>query len=226
MPHTALMSTAASLYHRHRFPSEIISHSVWLYFRFSLLNELPRCRRNVSNARHLPSAMRLSENGVSSSVRLTPTDCVTGHLVLATDGISTKCSSKSTDDSITFGCSGSRWRVLDIRVQTKRDKTAAKKFFRKLLKGLRYLPRMIVTDKLMSYNAARTEVGPSVEHAHQKYQNNRAENSHQPTRLREKAMRGFKSSGHAQRFSRPSESLPHTSGWGDICTALALTEQG
>ena len=125
-----------------------------------------------------------------------------------------------------LACSGSGWRVLDIRVQTKRDKTAAKKFFRKLLKGLRYLPRMIVTDKLMSYNAARTEVGPSVEHAHQKYQNNRAENSHQPTRLREKAMRGFKSSGHAQRFSRPSESLRHTSGWGDICTALALTEQG
>jgi len=59
---------------------------------------------------------------------------------------------------------------------------------------------MIVTDKLKSYGAARNEVMPSVEHVPQKYQNNRAENSHQPTRLREKAMRGFKSSGHAQRF--------------------------
>ncbi len=88
--------------------------------------------------------------------------------------------------------------VLDILVQTKRDKRAAKKFFRALLKGLRYIPRVIVTDKLRSYNAARTEVMPRVEQ--QKYQNNRAENSHQPTRLREKVMRGFKSSGHAQRF--------------------------
>ena len=90
--------------------------------------------------------------------------------------------------------------VLDILVQTKRDKTATKKFFRKLLKGLRYIPRVIVTDKLRSYSAARTEFMPSVEHVQQKYQNNRAENSHQPTRLREKVMRGFKSSGHAQRF--------------------------
>ena len=90
--------------------------------------------------------------------------------------------------------------VLDILVQSRRDKKAAKKFFRKLLKGLRYVPRLIVTDKLRSYSAARAEVMPSVEHVQQKCQNNRAENSHQPTRLREKVMRGFKSSGHAQRF--------------------------
>ena len=90
--------------------------------------------------------------------------------------------------------------VLDILVQSRRDKKAAKKFFRKLLKGLRYVPAVIVTDKLRSYNAARTEVMPSVEHVEQKYQDNRAENSHQPTRLREKVMRGFKSAGHAQRF--------------------------
>ena len=90
--------------------------------------------------------------------------------------------------------------VLDILVQSRRDKKAAKKFFRKLLKGLRYVPRIIITDKLKSYSAAKAEVMPSVEHLQQKYQNNRAENSHQPTRLREKVMRRFKSSGHAQRF--------------------------
>jgi putative transposase len=90
--------------------------------------------------------------------------------------------------------------VLDILVQSRRDKKAAKKFFRKLLKGLRYVPRVIVTDKLKSYSAARAEVMPSVEHLQQKYQNNRAENSHQPTRLRERVMRRFKSAGHAQRF--------------------------
>src|SRR3981189_1529844 len=90
--------------------------------------------------------------------------------------------------------------VLDIFVQTSRDKKAAKKFFRKLLKGLRYVPRMIITDKLRSYGAAKAEVMPSVEHLQQKYQNNRAENSHQPTRFRERVMRRFKSAGHAQRF--------------------------
>ena len=87
-----------------------------------------------------------------------------------------------------------------ISSQSRRDKRAAKKFFRKLLKGLRYVPSVIITDKLKSYSAARTEVMPSVEHLQQKYQNNRAENSHQPTRLRERVMRRFKSAGHAQRF--------------------------
>ena len=76
--------------------------------------------------------------------------------------------------------------VLDILVQSHRDKKAAKKFFRKLLKTLRYIPRALITDKLRSYSAAKAEVLPSVEHLEQKYQNNRAENSHQPTRLRER----------------------------------------
>jgi len=90
--------------------------------------------------------------------------------------------------------------VLDILIQSHRNKKAAKKFFRKLLKGLRYVPRIIITDKLKSYSAAKGEVIPSVEHCQDKWQNNRAENSHQPTRLRERVMRRFKSPGHAQRF--------------------------
>ena len=90
--------------------------------------------------------------------------------------------------------------VLDVLVQSKRDKKAAKKFFRKLLKGLLYVPSVVITDKLRSYNAAKESVLPSAEHQQQKYGNNRAENSHQPTRLRERAMRRFKSPGHAQRF--------------------------
>ena len=90
--------------------------------------------------------------------------------------------------------------MLDILVQSRRDKKAAKKFFRKLLKGLRYVPRVLITDKLRSYGAAKAEVLPSVEHCQDKGQNNRAENSHQPTWLRERVMRRFKSAGHAQRF--------------------------
>jgi putative transposase len=90
--------------------------------------------------------------------------------------------------------------VLDLLVQNKRDKKAAMKFFRKLLKTLRYVPRMIITDRLRSYSAAKAEALPGVEHLQQKHQNNRAENSHQPTRLRERVMRRFKSAGQAQRF--------------------------
>ncbi len=90
--------------------------------------------------------------------------------------------------------------VLDILVQRRRNKAAAKKFFRKLLKGCQYVPRVLITDKLASYGAAKREVMPSVEHRQHKGLNNRAENSHQPTRERERRMRRFKSPGHAQRF--------------------------
>jgi len=69
--------------------------------------------------------------------------------------------------------------VLDILVQSRRDKKAAKRFFRKLLKTLRYVPRLVITDKLRSYNAAIAEVLPGVEHCQDKWQNNRAENLHQ-----------------------------------------------
>ncbi len=90
--------------------------------------------------------------------------------------------------------------VLDILVQSRRNKGAAKKFFRKLLKGCQYVPRVIITDKLASYGTAKREMLPSVEHRQHRRLNNRAENSHQPTRQRERAMRRFKSAGHAQRF--------------------------
>jgi putative transposase len=90
--------------------------------------------------------------------------------------------------------------VLDILVQSRRNKRAAKKFFRKLLKVLQYVPRVIVTDKLRSYAAAKAEILPSVQHEQHAGFNNRAENSHQPTRERERRMRGFKSPGQAQRF--------------------------
>jgi putative transposase len=89
--------------------------------------------------------------------------------------------------------------LLDILVQKRRDKQAAKKFFRKLLKGLMYVPRVIVTDQLKSYGAAKRELLPGVEHRQHRYLNNRAENSHQPTRQRDRRMQRFKSPGHAQR---------------------------
>jgi putative transposase len=89
--------------------------------------------------------------------------------------------------------------VLDILVQRRRDKRAAKKFFRKLLKGLRSVPRVVITDKLKSYGAAMREILPGVEHRQHRYLTNRAENSHQPTRQRERRRQGVKSAGHAPR---------------------------
>jgi putative transposase len=93
-----------------------------------------------------------------------------------------------------------RGAVLDVLVQSRRDKAAAKRLMRKLLKR-HGRPRVIVTDKLRSYGAANNELGLNVEHRQHKGLNNRAENSHQPTRVREKVMRRFKSARQLQRFT-------------------------
>jgi putative transposase len=85
-------------------------------------------------------------------------------------------------------------------VTSHRDAKAATRFFRKLLKKLTYAPRVLVTDKLRSYGVAHRRLTPGVEHRRSKYLNNRAEVSHQPTRQRERAMKGFRSPGAAQRY--------------------------
>ena len=89
---------------------------------------------------------------------------------------------------------------LDLLVQRRRHKAAAKTCFPKLLKGCQYVPRVIITDQLKRYGAATREILPSVEHRQHRSLNNRAEHSHQPTRQRERRMQGFKSSGQAPRF--------------------------
>ena len=196
--HTALMSTSASLYHRHRFPAEIISHCVWLYFRFALsfrdVEEMLAMRGVVLTYETVREwCLKFGQSYANNLRRRSPRPGDTWHL-----------------DEVLLKINGRihyLWRaidqdgdVLDILVQSNRDKKAAKNFFRKLLKGLHYVLSLIVTDKLRSYGAAKAAVLPSVEHWHEKHQNNRAENSHQPTRLRERVMRRFKSPGHAQRF--------------------------
>ena len=90
--------------------------------------------------------------------------------------------------------------MLDILVQNRRDKAAARRFFRRLLKTAGAVARVVVTDRLRSYGAAHREVMPSVEHRSHKGLNNRVENSHQPTRQRERAMKDFRGTGAAQRF--------------------------
>jgi putative transposase len=90
--------------------------------------------------------------------------------------------------------------VLDILIQAPRDAQAAKRFFKRLLTSLQYEPRVIVTDKLRSYGVAQHQMLPGVEHRQSRYLNNRAENSHRPTRRRERQMQRFKSPRQAQDF--------------------------
>ena len=89
---------------------------------------------------------------------------------------------------------------LDVLIQKRKDKKAAMRLFRKLLKGQGNSPRQIVTDRLGSYAAAKDELIPGIEHTVRRYENNRCEVSHQPTRQKERQMRRFKSQGQAQRF--------------------------
>ncbi len=185
-------------YAGYRFPPEVIGHAVWLYFRFA------RSYRDVEEL--------LAERGVVLTDETVRQWC-------------RKCGQASANalrrrrprpgdqwhlDEVFIRISGVthyRWRavdqegnVLDILVQSRRDKVAATRFLRKVLKGLASVPRVLITDKRASYGAAKREVLPSVEHRQHKRLNNRAENSHQPTRERERRMRRCKSPGHAQRF--------------------------
>jgi putative transposase len=187
-----------NLYKRHRFPAEIISHCVWLYFRFCL---------SYQDVEKL-----MAERGVLLTYEAVRYWCRKFGQAYANQlrRRRPRPGDKWHLDEVFLTIRGERhylWRavdqdghILDILVQRRRDKRAAKKFFRKLLKGLRYVPRVMVTDKLQSYGAARREMLPGVEHRQHRYLNNRAENSHQPTRQRERRMGRFKSPRHAQRF--------------------------
>jgi putative transposase len=191
-------SSIANLYKRHRFPAEIISHCVWLYFRFCLsyrdVEELMSERGVVLTYEAVRYWCRkFGQRYAHQLRRRRPRPGDKWHLdeMLLTINKEHHYLWRAVDQ---------HGHVLDILVQRRRDTHAAKKFFRKLLKGLTYVPRVIITDKLRSYGAAKREILPGVEHRQHRYLNNRAENSHQPTRQRERRMQGFKSPGHAQRF--------------------------
>ncbi len=193
-----MTTSAVPSYAGYRFPAEVISHAVWLYFRFPLslrmVDELLAARGIiVSHETVCQWARKFSQVFANQIRRRLPTAGDKWHL-----------------DEVVITISGVKhwlWRavdqtgtVLDILVQSRRDTRAAKRLLRKLLKRQCRPPRVMITDKLASYGAARREVMPSVEHRKHKGLNNRAENSHQPTRRRERQMKGFKSAGQAQRF--------------------------
>ena len=192
------MDRTPDLYRCHRFPGEIISHAVWLYHTFSLSFrdvELLLAERGVIVSYESVRRWCLKFGGgfARGLRRRRPRPGDTWHL-----------------DEVFSRINGERhylWRavdqhgvVLDILVQDRRNATAAKRFFKRLLAGLRYRPRRIITDGLRSYSVAQRDILPGVRHRTSRYLNNRAENSHRPTRRRERQMQRFKSPEQAQRF--------------------------
>jgi putative transposase len=177
---------------------EIISHCVWLYHRFPLslrdVQEVMAERGVIVSYESIHQWCRKFGQSFANRLRRRrPCPGDKWHL----DEVFIKINGKT---HYLWRAVDQHGTVLDILVTSRRDAKAATRFLRKLLKGLEYVPRVLVTDKLASYGVARRRVMPGVEHRRSKYLNNRAENSHQPTRQRERAMKKFRSPGGAQRF--------------------------
>src|SRR5919107_5158278 len=185
-------------YARHQFPAEIIRHATWLYLRFTL------SYRDVEEL--------LAERGIEATYesirrwvikfgpvfarnlrRLRPRPSNTWHL----DEMAVRIGGKRM---WLWRAVDSEGEVLDLLVQPRRDTMAALKLMRKLLRKQGFGPDELVTDTLGSYGAARRELGLNARHEQGLRKNNRAENSHQPVRRRERKQQRFKSAGSAQRF--------------------------
>ena len=185
-------------YKRHRFPPAIISYAVWLYFRFNLSH------RDIEDL--------LAQRGIIVSYESIRLGCIKFGRIYTR-----RLKRRHTGYGDTFyidevfvkinGKQHYLWRavdqdgeVIDVFLQSCRDGSAAKRFFKRLLRRQGGAPRQIVTDKLRSYGVAQRDLIPETIHNTARYANNRAELSHQPTRVRERGMRRFKSAAQAQRF--------------------------
>lgn len=192
------MNSSSVSYKRHRFPPQIITHAVWLYVRFNL------SLREVEEM--------LLQRGVDASYETIRRWVIKFGPMIARN--LRRRQRRSGDvwhlDEVVVKISGRKywlWRavdqhgvVLDELLQSKRDKQAAKRLLRNLLKRLGFIPKRIITDKLRSYGAAKWEIAPGLDHWSHKGLNNRAENSHLSFRKRERAMLGYRSPGGLQRF--------------------------
>jgi putative transposase len=189
------------LYKRYRFPGVVISHAVWLYYRFLLscrdVEELLAERRIPVSYETIRRWCRKFGQGFADGLRRRrPRLGDRWHV----DRVQLKFN----------GCKHWLWRavdqkgmVLDILVQARRNPEAAEAFLRRLVEGQGYQPRVMITDKLASYPPAVRRVLPGVEHRRHKGLNNRVEYSHRPTRRRERVLQRFKSPDHAQQFLAP-----------------------
>jgi transposase-like protein len=183
---------------RHQFPPAIIRHTVWLYLRFTL------SYRDVEDL--------LAERGLDVSYESVRRWVLKFGPLFARElrRRRHRPTSQWHLDEMAVLIGGKRfwlWRavddegeVLDLLVQRRRDKNAAVKLMRRLLKKQGFAPHVLVRDKLRSYGAAKAALGLSARHEQELRKNNRAENSHQPVRRRERKMQRFKSPGSAQRF--------------------------
>jgi putative transposase len=185
-------------YKRHRFPPDIISYAVWLYYRFNLSH------RDIEDL--------LAERGITVSRESIRLWCIKFGALYARR-LKRKHQGYGDTfyiDEVFVKINGKQyylWRavdqdgeVVDVYLQAKRDGAAAKRFFKRLLRNHGGEPRKIVTDKLRSYGVAHRELIPEAIHDTSQYANNRAEQSHEATRVRERGMRRFKSVRQAQRF--------------------------
>ncbi len=191
---------SAPSYKRHRFPPEIIAHTVWRYRRFARsyrdVEELLAERGMILTDEPVRQWCRTFGQGDANALRRRrPQPGDQWHRAAVFMRIN--------------GATHSLWRavdqdghVLDMLVQSRRDEAAAVQFLRKLLQGLAYVPRVLITDTLARYGAARRAVPPGVAHRRHTGVNNRAEHSHQPTRERERRLRRCRSPGQAQRYPR------------------------
>jgi putative transposase len=194
-------------YKHHRFPSDILSHGVWLSSRFLLSErDVPEllCERGIAVTHEAirPWGRKFGQAYATQRKRRRPRTGDTWHL-----------------DEVWLTMHGKRhdlWRavdqddhVLDTLMQSRRSKQAAKKFLRTLLTGLPYVPRVRITEKRKSDGAAQRERLPGVEHRQSRSLNNHCEHSHRPTRQREERMQGLKSVGHAPRFVSAYGPIPH-----------------
>ena len=185
-------------YKRHRFPPDIISYTVWLYYRFNLSH------RDIEDL--------LAERGITVSYETIRQWCIKFGAIY-TRRLKRKHRGYGDTfyiDEVFVRINGKQhylWRavdqdgeVVDVYLQAKRVGATAKRFFKRLLRNSGGEPRKIVTDKLASYGVAHREVMPECIHVNDQYANNRVEQSHESTRVRERGMRRFKSVGQAQKF--------------------------
>ena len=187
-----------NIYKRHRFPPAIISYAVWLYFRFNLSH------RDIEDL--------LAQRGIIVSYESIRLWCIKFGRIYARRLKRRHQGYGDTFyiDEVFVKINGKQlylWRavdqdgdVIDVFLQSRRDGAAAKRFFKRLLRRHGGEPREIVTDKLRSYGVAQRDLIPETLHNTARYANNRSELSHQPTRVRERVMRQFKSTAQAQRF--------------------------
>ena len=193
---------------RHRFPPEVIRHTIWLYARFTL------SYRDVEDL--------LAERGLDISYETARRWFLKFGAPIARNLRSKRPTPSDywhLDEMVIVIRKKRHWlwravdnegEVLDFLVQPKRNARAALKLMRNLLKKQGWAPTRVVTDKLRSYHVAFRTLGLTAKHIDNKRSNNRAENSHQPVRRRERKMQRFKSPGSAQRFLNVQSAVYNT----------------